>query len=430
MQKITQRTLPNGLTILLKEDHNAPIISHWIWYRVGSRDEIAGKTGLSHWVEHMQFKGTPQFPSGVLDKAISREGGFWNAFTFLDWTAYFETMPADKIGLALRLEADRMVNSLFDPVDVESERTVIISERQGNENEPLFKLSEKVQAAAFQVHNYHHEVVGDLPDLQTISRGDLYNHYRSFYTPSNAVITIAGDFETGRMLEWLDDLYHAVPSWPDPPRQANPEPAQSEARRVEVEGPGETTYVQVAFKAPAASNPDFLPLVVMGSLLSGASNLSIVGEGLSNKTSRLYRALVDTELAVGVNGGPMATIDPYLFSLIVIVHPQSSSDRVVAALDDEIHKLQDAPPMPEELKRAVKQARALFAYNNERITNQAFWLGFSEMIASYGWYENYLSILEAVTPEQVQQVAQTYLRPQNRVLGVYRPTGEEPESEA
>src|SRR5512135_3428681 len=132
---ITRKVLPNGLTVHLKEIHTAPIISHWVWYRVGSRNEKSGATGLSHWVEHMQFKGTPTFPASVLDKAIAREGGVWNAFTHLDWTTYYETLPADKIDLALRLEADRMFNSIFDPDEVEAERSVILSEREGSENE-------------------------------------------------------------------------------------------------------------------------------------------------------------------------------------------------------------------------------------------------------------------------------------------------------
>ncbi len=170
---ITRLVLSNGLLVLLKEIHTAPLVSQWIWYRVGSRDEVAGRTGVSHWVEHMKFKGTPTFVAGTLDRAISREGGFWNALTHLDWTTYFETLPADKADLALRLEADRMVNSLFDPDDVASERSVIISERQGNENEPLFRLGEEVQAAAFRVHSYHHEVIGDLADLQSMQRDDL-----------------------------------------------------------------------------------------------------------------------------------------------------------------------------------------------------------------------------------------------------------------
>src|SRR5512143_3441124 len=179
--KLTQIKLKNGLRILLKEIHTAPLISSWMWYCVGSRDEVTGKTGISHWTEHMQFKGTPQFPASTLDKAISREGGTWNAFTFLDWTTYFETMPAASIDLALRLEADRMVNSLFDEKEVSSERTVIISEREGSENEPLFKLGEYIQQAAFRIHPYHHEVIGDMADLRTMRREDLYDHYHRFY---------------------------------------------------------------------------------------------------------------------------------------------------------------------------------------------------------------------------------------------------------
>ena len=136
------------MLVLLKEIHTAPIISHWVWYRVGSADEVPGRTGVSHWVEHMQFKGTPSFAAGVLDKAVSREGGYWNAMTSMDWTTYFETRPADKIDLALQLESERMTLSLFEEAEVESERTVVTAERQGNENSPIFLLSEAIQAAA------------------------------------------------------------------------------------------------------------------------------------------------------------------------------------------------------------------------------------------------------------------------------------------
>jgi zinc protease len=339
-------------------------------------------------------------------------------------------MPAHKIDLALELEADRMVNSLFDPVEVESERTVIISERQGNENEPMFRLSEEVQAAAFRVHNYHHEVIGDMADLHTIQRDQLYAHYQSYYRPNNAVIAVAGDFEPEKMLERLTQLYEAVPSGEPSVRYTRPEPAQQGERRVVVEGPGETTYIRAVYKAPAASDPDFYPLMVLDSLLSGANNLDFFGQGLSNKTSRLYRALVEGELAVSVHGGLQATIDPFLHSFTAVVHPQSSAEKVISSLDEEIAKIQEAPPVIDELKRAVKQAHALFAYGNERITNQAFWLGFSEMFGDYSWHEEYLARLEAVTPADVQRIAQVYLRPQNRVLGVYLPGGNGAEIEA
>src|SRR5512141_138768 len=252
---LTQVTLSNGLKLLLKEIHTAPIISSWLWYRVGSRDEVPGHTGVSHWVEHMQFKGTEQFPATLLDKAISREGGTWNAFTYIDWTAYFETMPADKIDLALRLEADRMVNSRFDPNEVSSERTVIISEREGNENEPLFRLGEVIQQTAFRIHPYHHEVIGDMADLRSMRRDDLYNHYRAFYVPNNATMALAGDFDTQPMLTRIKELFEQIPTGLEPARPARPELPQNGEVRLSVEGPGATTYVQVSYRFPAASHP-------------------------------------------------------------------------------------------------------------------------------------------------------------------------------
>jgi zinc protease len=417
----SKHQLTNGLTVLLKEIHTAPITSLWLWYRVGSRNELPGSTGISHWTEHMQFKGTERFPAEVLDKAVAREGGYRNALTFLDWTTYFETLPADKIDLALELEADRMFNSIFTSADVESERTVIISERQGNENEPMFLLSEEVQAAAFRVHSYHHEVIGDLVDLQTIQRDDLFEHYRAYYVPGNAVLTVAGDFQTEEILDRIRALYEQLPDGASPVLQVRDEPVQSGEKNLSVVGPGETTYVQAAYHAPAGNQGDFFPYLVTDSLLTGASSLNLFGGGISNKTSRLYQALVERELAVSVHGGLTATIDPFLHTIVATVHPQSSAEKVVAAIDDEIKRLQDEPPTKEQVERAVKQARALFAYGSESITNQAFWMGYAEMFASYEWFLNYLDRLAAVTPEDVQNIAQKYLRVDKRVLGVYRP---------
>lgn len=417
----TKLQLSNGLMVLMKEIHTAPITSLWLWYRVGSRNEIPGVTGISHWTEHMQFKGTERYPAEVLDKAVAREGGYRNALTFLDWTTYFETLPADKIDLALDLEADRMYNSLFKPEDVELERTVIISERQGHENEPMFLLTEEVHAAAFRVHSYHHEVIGDLADLQTIQRDDLFDHYRQYYVPGNAILAVAGDFETDEMLARIRELYEPLSDGIPPGQEARPEPPQSGERIINLEGPGETTYVQVVYHTPAAKDPDFFPYLVTDSLLTGPSSLNVFGGGISNKTSRLYRALVDGELAVSLHGGLTATIDPYLHTIVATVHPESTAEKVVQKLDDEVQRLQDAPPPQDEVERAVKQARALFAYGSESITNQAFWMGYSEIFDSYEWFLSYLDCLAEVTPQDVQRIAQTYMIPGNRVRGIYHP---------
>ncbi len=418
-----EHTLANGLKVLLKEIHTAPLISSWIWYRVGSRDEPTGHTGLSHWCEHMQFKGTPQFPASLLDKAISRDGGMWNAFTFLDWTTYLETMPAEKIDLGLRLEADRMTNSLFDEKEVASERTVVISEREGSENEPLFLLSEAVQQAAFRVHSYHHEIIGDLADLKSMSRDDLYNHYRNYYMPNNAVLGVAGDFKAGEMLPRIRELFEPIPAGAPVPRLTRPEPEAGGEHRLTVEGPGETTFLDVSYHAPAGSDPDFFPLTVLDSLLTGASSLSIFGGGgISNKTSRLYRALVEKELAVSVGGSTLATLDPFLYSLTVTIHPRHKAEEALSALDAEVKRIQDEPVPAEEIARAIKQARALFAYQSETVTGQASWLGYAEMFASYDWFLTYLDRLAQVTPAEVQKAAQKYLQPRNRVVGTYLPT--------
>jgi zinc protease len=420
---VTKTKLPNGLTVHLKEIHNAPIITQWLWYRIGSRNEKPGLTGISHWVEHMQFKGTSLFPAGILDKAISRDGGFWNAFTYLDWTTYFETMPAEKIDLALRLEANRMTGSLLPPEEVESERTVIISEREGSENEPLFRLGEAIQAAAFEVHPYHHEIIGELADLKTITRDDLYNHYRSNYNPANAVLTVAGDFESKAMLSRITELYQDIPGGNLPNRETITEPPTKSEKRVEVKGPGETTFLQIGYHAPAANNPDFFVFTVLDSLLTGPTSLNMFGGGgISNKTSRLYRSLVEKELAVGVNGGLSATIDPYLYDITVTVHPKHKYQPVLKKLDEEIKRIQDTLVSPDEINRAVKQARALFAYGSENITNQGFWLGYAEMFAGYDWFINYVTELGKVSPMDVQRIACEYLRPENRVVGVYLPT--------
>ncbi|MCW5875329.1 MAG: insulinase family protein [Anaerolineales bacterium] len=420
---VLKTTLSNGLSILLKEIHTTPIISHWLWVRVGSRDEPDGLTGASHWVEHMQFKGTEQFPAGQLDKDISRDGGFWNAMTYIDWTAYFETMPAEKIDLGLRLEADRLVNSNFESDEVASERTVIISERQGHENNPVFRLDEDVQEAAFDQHPYKHEVIGRMRDLESMSRDDLFNHYKHFYAPNNAILAMAGDFDSEKMLERIRELYGDIPAGPAPQRVAQPEPLPESERRVVTQGPGETVFIKAAYRALDARDADFFALSVADSLLAGPSNLNIFSGGLSNKTSRLYQSLVEKELAVGVSGGLQATIDPFLYDITIVMHPERKAEEVIAALDGEIARLQDSPPKPEELARAVKQSQALFAYGSESITNQAFWLGFAEIFDEYAWFENYLQRLAEVTPDDVQRAAQRYLSPQTRVLGVYQPNG-------
>src|SRR6266545_281746 len=238
MTTVIEHTLPNGMLVLTREVHSAPVATCCVWYRVGSRNETPGITGISHWVEHMLFKGTPQIPKGEMDRLIARNGGSFNGFTSQDYTAYFETLPADRIELGLQIESDRMVNSLFEPQEVESERTVIISEREGHENDPEWWLSEALLSAAFQEHPYRHEVIGWKSDLRAITREELYNHYQTYYMPNNAILVLVGDFETGALMQKVAQYFGDLPVGPRIPSFRAEEPEQQGERRVVVRRPG------------------------------------------------------------------------------------------------------------------------------------------------------------------------------------------------
>src|SRR5215207_1046331 len=249
-----------------------------------------------------------------------------------------------------------------------------------------------------------------MADLRSMTRDDLYNHYRTFYVPNNAIMAMAGDFDTESMLVRIRDLFEPIPAGDEPARLARSEPPQSGEVRLAVEGPGATSYVQVCYRFPSASHPDFFPLSVLDSLLAGPSNLNMFSGGISNKTSRLYRALVDKELAVSAHGGAQATIDPFLYTITMTVHPKRKPAEALAALDKEIQRVKAEKVSKEEIARAIKQARALFAYGSENITNQGFWMGYAEMFAKYEWFESYLDKLAAVTVRDVQHVANEYLK--------------------
>ncbi len=416
---LLKTTLNNGLTVLAKESHTAPVITFWVWYRVGSRNEHRGITGISHWVEQMLFKGTKNWPRQKLDQSLARVGGYYNAMTWYDFTTYYETLPANKIRLALEIESDRMSNALFDVQEVEAERTVIISERQGRENSPTFLLEEELAAAAYRVHPYGHTVIGHRCDLEQITRDDLYRHYRSYYVPNNAVVAVAGAFNAGEMLRVIERFFAPLERGAEVPALQAEEPVQRGERRVVVEGQGGTDYVEIGYHTPAASHPDIFPLTVLSAVLAGATGSLIGRGGLTNHTSRLYKALVTRELAADVDATLITTLDPGLYQLSATVLPDHTVDEVETAILTEVDRLRQSPISEAELAKAKRQARALFAYASESITNQGLWLGFSEIFAEYTWYLHYLEGIEAVTAEQVLEAAQQYLRPQNRTVGHY-----------
>jgi zinc protease len=421
--EVVETTLPNGMKLLLKEDHTAPIASLWTWYRVGSRNERPGKTGISHWVEHMQFKGTPSLEKGRIFRDVSRVGGTLNALTSHDWTAYFETVPADQIALPLRIEPDRMVNSLFDPEEVESERTVILSERQGAENNPGYALYEEVTGAAFHAHPYRHMVIGYEADLRRITRDDLFDHYRHYYHPANAFLVAVGDFAAADMAHRLEEAFGAIPAGEAVSRDIGvTEPPQPGERRVTLRQPAGAPYLRMAFHAPDASHPDTVPLLVIEAILSGGKPMGFGGGGGMGRSSRLYRALVAGGLARSAESDMSIAIDPYLFQIAVTALPDTDLDEIEQIVDGELDRLRDEAIEASELERAKRQVESQFVYSSEGVTNQAYWLGQWEIVDTWRRAGSLPAEIRAVSVDDVQRVAREYLVPERRTVGRLDPT--------
>jgi zinc protease len=416
---VIEYVLDNGLKVILKPIHSAPVVSNWIWYRVGARNEVPGQTGISHWVEHMMFKGTPTFPKGTIMKEINRNGGTLNGFTGQDYTAYFETLPENRLELGLKIESDRMANCSFEAEEVDPERTVIIAEREGNENSPSYLLFEETNAVAYRLHPYGHPVIGWKEDLHRITRDDLWGHYKMYYGPHNAVVVIAGDFEVPTVKSLIDKLYGPTPAGPPRPTVRVREPAQRGLRRVNLRQPGMASYFLAAFHVADGKSEDTCPLILLNAILSGAKSMAYMGSsgGTTHRSARIYQALVETQLAVRAGSSYRPAIDPGLFYLSGTVRAGHTLDELERAFLAEIDRLYQEGVSEEEVVKARKQARAQFAYATESASNQAYWLGIMEMLGDWRRFDGFLDELEAVTVEDVDRVARRYLTLDNGTIG-------------
>src|SRR5437762_9073086 len=242
---VHEQVLDNGLKVLVQEEHTAPLASVWCWYRVGSKDEGPGLTGVSHWVEHMNFKGTTNIPRDRVKGIIEQFGGAWNGYTWIDQTTYLETATRDALDRMLFIESERMASCLYHPDDCESERHVIISELQGGENDPDQLPDQELTATAFKAHPYRHPTIGWLPDLQTMTRDDLYGYYRRFYVPNNATLVIVGDVNTDEALRRVEHYFGGIAAGSKPERLCTIEPEQTGERRLEIRKEGTTAYPKV-----------------------------------------------------------------------------------------------------------------------------------------------------------------------------------------
>jgi zinc protease len=416
--------LDNGLTVLVKEVRTAPLASVWCWYKVGSKDEGPGLTGASHWVEHMNFKGTTHIPRDQVKGLIERYGGTWNGYTWIDQTTYLETATRDALDQMLFIEAERMANCLYDPQDCESERTVVISEMQGGENDPDQLLDIEVTAAAFRAHPYRHPTIGWLSDLQTMSRDDLYGHYRRYYTPTNATLVIVGDVDADEALRRAERHFGTVAAGPPPPRVRTVEPGQFGERRVTIEREGTAAYLKLAYHAPAIGDPDFFAMLVLDAALTGAKGLNLWSSfrgAPPQRKARLYRALVERALASSVGGALLPTAHPFLYTISVTAAEGAASEAVERAALDEIDEVRRNGLTPAEVARAKRQLRARLVFENDSVTNIAHQLGYFETVASADLYPGLEPRIAEVTAEHVARIARERLGVRNRTVGWFLP---------
>ena len=422
--EVREAVLDNGLKVLVQEVHTAPLASVWCWYKVGSKDEGPGRTGVSHWVEHMNFKGTRNIPRDQVKGIIEQFGGTWNGYTWIDQTTYLETASRDALDRMLFIEAERMSSCLYAPEDCESERTVIISELKGGENDPEQLLDIDLTAAAFRVHPYQHPTIGWLRDLETMTRDDLYGHYRRYYVPNNATLVVVGDVTTDDVLKRVEHHFGSIQEGLARPKLNSIEPPQSAERRVHFRKAGTAAYWRAAFHAPAFGDADFFPMLFVDAALSGASGLNLwSGHKVPTpqRSARLYRAAVDQGLASAVGGALLPTEHPFLYYLWATV----ADGQTLQALEDvmlaEIERLGKDGITEAELTKARSQLRARFVYDSDSVTDIAHQLGYFATIATWTSYHDLIPRLANVTLDQVNAAARRYLTHDNRTVGWFEP---------
>ena len=421
---VHEEVLDNGLRVLIQEVHTAPLASVWCWYKVGSKDEGPGLTGVSHWCEHMNFKGTTNIPREKVKGIIEQYGGYWNGYTWIDQTTYTETAASDALDHMLFIEAERMANCLYDPAECESERTVIISELQGGENDPDQLLDQELTALAFRAHSYRHPTIGWLSDLQAMTREDLYGYYRRFYVPNNATLVIVGDVDTREAMKSAARLFGSIASRDVGPRPRTQEPEQPGERRFTIAKEGTTAYLKIGFHAPALTDPDFLPLLVLDSVLTGAKGVNLWASFRTpppQRSARLYQALVNTGLASAVTGGIVPTQEPFLYTISLTATDGTPLSRLEEAALAEVERVRLGGITPDELGKAKNQLRARLLFEQDSISNIAHQLGYFETIASWRLYPMIPQRIEAVTVEQVAAAAAARLTPSNRTIGWFDP---------
>ncbi len=411
--RISETTLANGLTALLVEEHKAPVVSVQVYYKVGSRNEETGKTGLTHMLEHMFFKGTPGIGPREFDRLVQRNGGQDNAYTTANYTAYYIDFAADRVNLALELEADRMAHLSLDEKEFLPERQVVLEERRLRiDDQPAGVLGEVMRATAFLAHPYRWPVIGWESDIQAYTIQDLRRFHQRYYMPNNAVLIVAGDIRRDAVLAEIQALFGSIPRGPDPPKVVTVEPLQQGERRVAVRKEAELPLFSAAYHTPTITHPDSFPLEVLGYVLAG-------GESARLPQRLVYEQQLASAASASYSG---LSVDPYLFSLSAAPLPGKSMEDLERALFAEIECVQREPISERELAKAKNQIEAEFIFAQDSVHRLAGLLGTYESVASWRLLDGYLEGIRAVTAAEVQRVAAQYLVPDNRTVAILVPT--------
>jgi zinc protease len=410
--EVKSHTLSNGLKVIVQEDHGIPNVALYFFYRVGSRNERPGITGISHFFEHMMFNGAKKYGPKQFDNEMERSGGNNNAYTTEDVTVYTDWFPGSALELMFDMESDRMANLSFDPKIIESERGVVYSERRSSvDNSNGGILTEQLRAAAYTAHPYHWPVVGWPSDIEAWTMEDLRAHYRMGYAPNNCTMVVVGDVTDQNIMALAKKYIEPIPSQPPPPVVRTKEPDQLGERRVVVSKPAQLPIQFVAYHIPSAKDPDVTVLDVIDAILT------------SGQSSRLYKRMVDSEqLVLSVGARAEKALDPGLYTLSMT--PRSGIDpaRTEKALYEELEKLKTSPVSSDELLKAKNQLLAQHYRQLKTIAGRANLLGTYEVF--HGDYNKLFTSdkdIEAVTAADVQRVAQKYFSPNNRTVATLIP---------
>ncbi|MGD0250474.1 MAG: pitrilysin family protein [Thermoplasmata archaeon] len=405
----------------------SPTASVWVWYRVGSKNEWPGITGASHWVEHMLFQGSPRYKKGEIDRAVVSVGGELNAFTDSDFTAYFSTVPREHLSVPLDIESDRMTRALISDGEVARERTVIHSEREGNENWPEFRVEEELYQLAFRVHPYRWDALGRREDIERLTAEELRNYYRRFYGTRNAILVVSGGFDRSEIAAEVRARFSSLPPTGDDVSVREVEPSPRGERRSELSGPGTTPYLQIGWRSPALYDPETPATMLLDTVLGGETRLFAAGSGWGrapeHPSARLYRALVDTGLAVRATSEWRPRYYPGLFTVQAQAAAGVSLDRLEREIEAVVDRLARRGPTTTEMNDIRTKVRRGAALAYEGASRTAFRLGYFSVLRSPEYEDEVFRSVLCVTADQVRERARTLFRPESRVVVRYEPTG-------